>query len=88
MSDLVRLHTRQCDKTLEMLDHEGHIINKRLYVRLHFGDMAQHCLNCCDWFAEQAARLVSKPASHSFYGNIRESHREKIAKIAHPDETI
>jgi len=57
----VRLYTRQSDKTLLMLEHGGRIVNQRIYVQLHFGDMAGHYLDCYDWFAREAARLVPKP---------------------------
>ena len=55
-SEKVRLYTRQNDKTLLMLQQEGRIVNQRIYVQMHFGDMAQHYLECYDWFARQAAR--------------------------------
>lgn len=57
----VRLYTRQSDKTLLMLERGGRILNQRLYVQLHFGDMAKHYLDCYDWFAREASRLVPKP---------------------------
>ena len=41
-SEKVRLYTRQNDKTLLMLQQEGRIVNQRIYVQMHFGDMAQH----------------------------------------------
>ena len=59
--DTVRLYTRQNDKTLLMLEHGGRILNQRVYVQLHFGDMAKHYLDCYDWFAREAAKLVPKP---------------------------
>lgn len=59
--DTVRLYTRQNDKTLLMLEHGGRILNQRVYVQLHFGDMAKHYLDCYDWFAHEAAKLVPKP---------------------------
>ena len=68
--DTVRLYTRQNDKTLLMLEHGGRILNQRVYVQLHFGDMAKHYLDCYDWFAR--ARLQSSclsPIMRSFpYG--------------------
>lgn len=57
----IRLYTRQNEKTLFMLEQSGHIVNQRVYVQLHFGDMAQHYLDCYDWFARQCARRVEKP---------------------------
>lgn len=57
----IRLYTRQSDKTLLMLEHGGRIVNQRVYVQLHFGDMSKHYLECYDWFAAQAARRVPKP---------------------------
>ena len=36
----VRLYTRQSDKTLLMLEHGGRVLNQRIYVQLHFGDMS------------------------------------------------
>lgn len=61
MEKTIRLYTRQNEKTLLMLEHSGRIFNQRTYVMLHFGDMAQHYLDCYDWFAEEAARHVPKP---------------------------
>lgn len=60
-SDTVRLYTRQNEKTLLMLEHGNRILNQRVYVQLHFGDMAKHYLSCYDWFAKEAAKHVSKP---------------------------
>lgn len=57
----IRLYTRQNEKTLHMLEHGGRIIAQRVYVQLHFGDMAGHYLCCYDWFAGQAARRLPKP---------------------------
>ena len=45
VQDTVRLYTRQNDKTLAQLERDGRIINQRAYVRMHFGDMAQHYLD-------------------------------------------
>ncbi|MFQ8898602.1 MAG: DUF3841 domain-containing protein [[Clostridium] scindens] len=36
----VNLYTRQNDKTLYQLERNGRIINERIYVELHFGDIA------------------------------------------------
>ena len=59
--DTVRLYTRQNDKTLTQLEQDGRIINQRAYVRMHFGDMAQHYLDSYDWFTAEAAKRVPKP---------------------------
>ena len=59
--DTVRLYTRQNDKTLTQLERDGRIINLRAYVRMHFGDMAQHYLDSYDWFTAEAAKRVPKP---------------------------
>lgn len=59
--DTVRLYTRQNDKTLTQLERDGRIINQRSYVRMHFGDMAQHYLDSYDWFTAEAAKRVPKP---------------------------
>ena len=59
--DRIRLYTRQSDKTLRMLKHDGRVINQRVYVQMHFGDVAPHYLACYDWFAEQASHLVPRP---------------------------
>ena len=61
MAETVILYTRQNDKTLAQLEKDGRIINNRLYVRLHFGDMARHYLESYDWFTEEAAKRVPKP---------------------------
>lgn len=57
----VRLYTRQNEKTLAQLERDGRIINRRIYVEMHFGDMAQHYLDSYDWFTAQAALRVPKP---------------------------
>lgn len=57
----VKLYTRQNDKTLAQLERDGRIINSRTYVRLHFGDMAEHYLQSYDWFTQEAAKRVKKP---------------------------
>ena len=59
--ETVRLYTRQNDKTLAQLERDGRIINQRAYVKLHFGDMADHYLESYDWFTAEAAKRVSKP---------------------------
>lgn len=61
-TDTVKLYTRQNDKTLAQLERDGRILNRRAYVRLHFGDMAQHYLDSYDWFTAEAAKRVPKPA--------------------------
>ena len=60
-SDTVKLYTRQNDKTLAQLERDGRIINQRAYVRLHFGDMADHYLESYDWFTAEAAKHIPKP---------------------------
>ena len=57
----VTLYTRQNDKTLAQLARDGRIVNCRTYVRLHFGDMAEHYLQSYDWFTAEAAKRVRKP---------------------------
>ena len=59
--DTVRLYTRQNDKTLTQLERDDRIINQRAYVRMYFGDMAQHYLDSYDWFTAEAAKRVPKP---------------------------
>ena len=59
--DTVRLYTRQNDKTLAQLERDGRIINQRAYVRMHFGDMAQHYLDSYDWFTAEAAKRIPRP---------------------------
>lgn len=61
-SGCIRLYTRQNEKTLLMLEQSGILLNQRVYVQLHFGDMAEHYLDSYDWFAAEAARRVPKPA--------------------------
>lgn len=60
--ETVRLYSRQNEKTLAQLERDGRIINNRTYVRLHFGDMAEHYLESYDWFTEEASRRVPRPA--------------------------
>lgn len=58
----VKLYTRQNDKTLYQLERDGRIINQRVYVELHFGDIAPLFMESYDWFTEEAAKRVEKPA--------------------------
>ena len=60
--ETVTLYTRQNDKTLAQLERDGRVINQRLYVRLHFGDVADLFLESYEWFAREAAKRVPKPA--------------------------
>lgn len=64
-AESIRLFTRQNEKTLLMLEKEDRIINRRLYVQLHFGDMAPHYMQCYDWFSQQAALRVPRPVGVS-----------------------
>lgn len=57
----VRLYTRQNDKTLSQLEREGRIINRREYVKMHFGDVADLFLESYDWFTEEASKRLPKP---------------------------
>ncbi len=58
---VVRLYTRQNDKTLNQLEHDGRIINQRIYVELHLGDVAPLFLESYDWLTERVAKIVPKP---------------------------
>ena len=57
----VKLYTRQNDKTLYQLERDGRIINQRVYVELHFGDIAPLFMESYDWFTEEAAKRLPKP---------------------------
>lgn len=57
----VKLYTRQNDKTLFQLERENRIINNRVYVELHFGDIAPLFMESYDWFTKEAAKRVPKP---------------------------
>jgi len=59
--ETVRLYTRQNDKTLLPLERDGRIINHRIYVELHFGDIAPLFMESYDWFTKEASRRVQKP---------------------------
>ena len=59
--ETVRLYTRQNDKTLYQLERDGRIINQRIYVQLHFGDIAPLFLESYDWFTRKASAMVEKP---------------------------
>ena len=59
--ETVKLYTRQNDKTLFQLEREGRIINNRVYVELHFGDIAPLFMESYDWFTKEAAKRVPKP---------------------------
>ena len=58
---MVKLYTRQNDKTLYQLQRDGRIINQRIYVELHFGDIAPLFMESYDWFTKEAAKRVPKP---------------------------
>ncbi len=58
---MVRLYTRQNDKTLHQLERDGRIINQRAYVEMHFGDIAPLFMESYDWFTKEAAKRVAKP---------------------------
>lgn len=58
---LVKLYTRQNDKTLFQLERDGRVINVRRYVELHFGDIAPLFLDSYDWFTRMAEKKVPKP---------------------------
>lgn len=57
----VKLYTRQNDKTLYQLKRDGRIINQRVYVEMHFGDIAPLFMESYDWFTREAAKRVPKP---------------------------
>ena len=57
----VRLYTRQNDKTLYQLERDGRIINRRIYVEMHFGDIAPLFMESYDWFTKEAANRGPKP---------------------------
>lgn len=57
----VRLFTRQNDKTLLPLERDGRIINHKIYVQMHFGDIADHFMESYDWFTNEASKRVPKP---------------------------
>ena len=57
----VKLYTRQNDKTLYQLERDGRLINQRVYVELHFGDIAPLFMESYDWFTKEAAKRVPKP---------------------------
>ena len=59
--ETVRLYTRQNDKTLYQLKRDGRIINQRIYVQLHFGDIAPLFMESYDWFTKKASAMVAKP---------------------------
>lgn len=57
----IRLYTRQNEKTLYDLNHKGRIINNRIYVKLHFGNIADFFLESYDWYTSEACKLLQKP---------------------------
>lgn len=57
----IRLYTRQNEKTLYELNHKGRIINNRIYVKLHFGNIADFFLESYDWYTSEACKLLQKP---------------------------
>ena len=52
MGKMIRLYTRQNDKTLRQLERDGRIINHRAYVEMHFGDIAPLFMESYDWFTK------------------------------------
>ncbi|WP_455540124.1 DUF3841 domain-containing protein [Terrisporobacter sp.] len=60
-NNTIRLYTRQNDKTLSQLNKNGRIINNKIYVRLHFGDIADFFLESYDWYTKEASKLLTKP---------------------------
>lgn len=58
---MVKLYTRQNDKTLYQIEQDGRLINIRKYVELHFGDIAPLFTDSYDWFTKEAAKIVPKP---------------------------
>ena len=60
--EIVRLYTRQNDKTLHQLKRNGRFINHRFFVELHLGDIAPIFLESYDWLTREAAKRVPKPA--------------------------
>lgn len=59
--EMVTLYTRQNDKTLYQLQRDKRIINQRVYVELHFGNIAPLFLDSYDWFTREASKRVAKP---------------------------
>lgn len=57
----VTLFTRQNDKTLYQLERDGRIINQRVYVEMHFGDIAPLFMESYDWFTQYASGFLEKP---------------------------
>ena len=57
---IVKLYTRQNDKTLYQLERDGRIINQRVYVELHFGDIAPLFMESYDWFTKEAGQTSAK----------------------------
>lgn len=58
---MIRLYTRQNDKTLYDLEKKGRIINERIYVKLHFGLDADLFIESYDWFTKEASKRLPKP---------------------------
>lgn len=61
MNETVRLYTRQNDKTLQELESTGRLLNRKVYVRLHFGTYWEFYMNAYDWFTETASKIIPKP---------------------------
>lgn len=57
----IRLYTRQNEKTLYELNHKGRIINNRIYIKLHLGNIADFFLESYDWYTSEACKLLQKP---------------------------
>ena len=60
-SEMVKLYTRQNDKTLLQLERDGRILNHKVYVELHFGSIAPLFMESYDWFTKEAEKRVPRP---------------------------
>lgn len=61
MQDTVRLYTRQNEKTLAELERTGRLLNRKIYVRLHFGPCWEIFMDAYEWFTETASEIIPKP---------------------------
>ena len=55
------LFTCQNNKSLDILEKNGRFINRKEYIRQHFGDIAHTILRAYDWFVAAASKKIRKP---------------------------
>jgi hypothetical protein len=63
---MVKLWTRQDEKSLEQLERDGVIRNKREYIEEQYGIIADYFMNLYTWFTNTASKQVPLPEGVEF----------------------